>query len=132
MVSTASCHESYSLLVSYHVLSSSVDMGVIVVVTESCATLVMLSISIDIGVIVALTGFSLTSMLIRPSVSSVLFRDTSHGSVLFQILSSSGCAASNSLTLVTGQIWCSVILVMLDSKTCPCPKNYYTPCAFLR
>ena len=91
-------------------------MGGVVVVTEFCATLVLLSISIDISVYVALTGSFVTSMLTGPSVSLVLSRDTSHGSVLFQILLSSGCAASNSLTLVNGRIWCSMILVILDPK----------------
>ena len=94
----------------------SIDMGVVVVATESCATLVLLSISIDIGVVVVLTNSFVTSMMTGPSVSLLLSRDTSHGSVLFQILSLSGCAASNYLTLVPGRIWYSVVLVMLDPK----------------
>ena len=77
-------------------------MGGVVVVTESCVTLVLLSILIDIDVGVVLTSSFVTSMLTGPSVSLVLSRDKSHGSVLFQIISSSGCAASNYLTLVTG------------------------------
>ena len=106
MVSTASCHKSYSSLVSYHVLSVSSDTSVVVVVAESCAALMLLSNSIDIGVIVVLTGSFVTSILTGLSVSLVLSRDTSHGSVLFQILSSFGCAASNPLTLVVGHILC--------------------------
>ena len=49
-----------------------------------------------------IAGFTMTGIL----VSLVSSRDTSHGSVLFQILSSSECAASNSSTLVAGRIWC--------------------------
>ena len=81
MVSVPLCHESYFSLASCHVLLSSVDMVVVVVVTEYCVTLAMLSISIDIGVLIALTGSFITSMLTRPLVSFVLSRDTSHGSV---------------------------------------------------
>ena len=104
MVSVALCYKSYSSLASYHVSSSSIDMGVVAVVTESGATLVFVLILIDIGVVVTLIGSFVTSMLTEPLVSLILSRDTSHGSVLFQILSLSGCAASNSLTLVAGQI----------------------------
>ena len=75
---------------------------------ESCAALMLLSISIDIGVVVVvvvvLTSSFVTSMLTGLLVLLVLSRDTSHGPVLFQILSSSGCAASNSLTLATGRV----------------------------
>ena len=64
--------------------------------TEAGATLVLWLILIDIGVDVVLTGSFATSMLTGPLVLLVLSRDTSHGFVLFQIISSSGCAASNS------------------------------------
>ena len=88
MVSIASYHESYSSLVSYHTLLFSSNM-------------------IVDGVVVKLTC-SLESL-----VSS---RDTLHGSVLFQIQSSSGCASNNFLTLVVGRTWCSVNLDRLDPK----------------
>ena len=88
MVSMALCHKSYSSLASYHVLSVSVDMSVVAMAAESCVALVLLSILIDIGDGVVLTGSVVTSMLTGPLVSLVLSRDTSHGSVLFQILSS--------------------------------------------
>ena len=104
MVSATPCYKSYTSLASYHVLSFSVDISVVVVVAESCVTLILLSILIDIGVVVVLTGSFVTSMLTGLSVSLVLSTDLSHESVLFRILSLSGCAASNSLTLVAGQI----------------------------
>ena len=106
MVSAASCHESYSPLVLYLILSFSSDMIVVFVATESGVALEF-SISIYVGVVVELTC-SLESL--------VSFRDTSHGSVLFQIQSLSGCASSNFSTLVVGQIWCLVNLDMLDPK----------------
>ena len=121
MVSAVLYHKSYSSLTSYHVALSSIAMGVVVVATESSAMLALWSISIDIGVVVVLTGSFVTSMLPGPSVSLVLPRDTSHWSMLFQIISLSRCAASNSSTLVAGQIWCLVILVMMD------PKNTFLP-----
>ena len=71
---------------------------------ESCTTLRLLSILIDIGVVVVLTGSFVTSMLTGLSGSLVLSRDTSYESMIFQILSSFGCAATNSLTLVAGQL----------------------------
>ena len=116
MISAVSCHKSCSSFALYHVSSFSIDMGVVVVATESGATLVLWSISINIGVVVVLTVFFTTSMLNRPLVSIVSSRDTSHRSVLFQIISSSGCAASKFSTLVAGRIWCLVILVILDPK----------------
>ena len=64
-------------------MSSSVDMGVVVVVTEFCATLVLLLISIDIGVVVTLTSSFVASMLTGPLVSLVLSKDSSHGFMLF-------------------------------------------------
>ena len=87
MVSAVLCHESYSLLASYHVLSVSVDMSVVVVAAESYAALMLLSISIYIDVVVVLTGSFVTSMLTGLLVSRLSSRDTSHGSVLSQILS---------------------------------------------
>ena len=77
-------------------------MGVVAVVTESCVTFMILSILIDIGVVVAVTDSFVTSMLAGSLVSLVLFRDASHGSMLFQITSASGCAASNCSTFVAG------------------------------
>ena len=70
-------------------LSSFIGIDVIVMVTESCATFMLLSILIGIGVIVVMIDSSVTSMLARSLVSLVLSRDMSHGSVLFQIISSS-------------------------------------------
>ena len=81
MVSATSCHESYSPLALYHILSSSVDMGVVVVATNSFVT----------------------STLTRSSVPLVLSRDILHGSVLSQTASSFGCAASSCSTIVAGQ-----------------------------
>ena len=86
MVSATSYHESYFSLALYHVLPSSIYMGVIVVMTESCAMFMVLSFLIDIGIVVAATDFFVTSMLTGSLVSLVLFTDTSHGSVLFQII----------------------------------------------
>ena len=81
-------------------------MIVVIVATESWVALEF-SISIDVGVVVELTG---SSELL------VLSRDSSHGSVLFQIQSLSGCALSNFLTLVVGRILYLVNLDMLDPK----------------
>ena len=116
MVSATSYHESYSSLVWYHVSSSLIGMGLVVAVTESCATFMLLSSLIDMNVVVAVTDSFVMSMLVGSLVSLVPSKDTSHGSVLFQIISSFGFAASNCSTFVVGQIWCSVILVMLDPK----------------
>ena len=107
MVSVASCHKLYSLLVLYHVSSFFYDMIVVVVATESWIALELILIFIDIGVVVELTG---------PLKLLVLYRDMSHGSVLFQIQALSGCVVSKFSTLVAGQIWCSVNLDMLEQK----------------
>ena len=104
MVSITLFQESYSSLASYHVLSSLIGIGVVVVVTESYATFMLLSSLIDVGVIVAVADSFVTSMLAGSLVSHVLSRDTSHGSVLFQIISLTGCTANNCLTFVAGQI----------------------------
>ena len=99
-------------------------MIVVVVANESLVALELLLISIDIGVVVDLAGPFITSMLTGPSESLILFRDTSHGSVLSQIQSLSGCVASNFLTLVAGRIWCLVNLDMLDPKNTSLPLEW--------
>ena len=93
MVFVPSCHKSYSSLVSYHILSFPSSIIVVVVATESWVALELFSIWLDVGAVVQLTG---------SSESLVLSRDMSHGSVLFQIISLSGCAASNCSTFVAG------------------------------
>ena len=98
MVSIASCHESYSLMVLYQVLLSSSDIEVAVAPIVSCVVLELSSLLIDIVVIVVLNG-SCDSLV--PS------RDILHGSVFFLILSSWG---------LVGQMWISVSLDMLDLK----------------
>ena len=82
-------------------------MVVVVVATESWVALELFSISIDVVVVVEFIG---------SSESLVLSRDTSHGSVLFQIQSLSVCVGSKFLTLVPGQIRCLVNLDILDPK----------------
>ena len=52
MVSIASCHESYSSLISYQVLLYSVDMDMAVELIDSCVVLELSSLLIDIVVIV--------------------------------------------------------------------------------
>ena len=79
-----------------------IGMGVVVVVTGSCVMFMLLSSLIEIDVVVTLTDSFVTSMLAGSLVSLVLARDILHGSVLFQIISSFRCAASNCLSFVAG------------------------------
>ena len=83
MVSTTLCHESYSSCALHHILSSLVDMGVVVVVTFVASTLA------------------------RSSVLLVLSRDISHVSMLSQIASLFKCTISNCSTIFAGQnsVW---------------------------
>ena len=81
MVSTASCYQSYSSLVSYQVLLFSSDMNDGVVTIDSWVALELSSFLIDVVVIIVLTG---------SSDSLVLSRDMLHGLVFFHMQSSSG------------------------------------------
>ena len=80
MVSAILYHAPYSSMALYHVLSSLVDMGVVIVATDPFVTFT----------------------LARSSVPFVSSRGTSHGSILSQIALSFGCAASNCSTVAAG------------------------------